>query len=264
MKISISSNISTLIRDTYRSKSTTSKKLIHTLSNSKISSAGRIARLSPVPFQQDLPQFDNGAYQPNQENTLQAPLYFCSKLKNSPTRPISNLLYERPKDHYEKIHLPSAIGYAFQFDMKGKLMRSREGHYFLQVSDSFQTLCQSVVQPFGAQIVSGIGSQIGVIMPSEYEKHKLWGKVGEVGKTFYFGFQGCYEIELGEHDGYEKVWIIKVQSPAIEDLREKYGLTRRFQDQDLMLVIGVKERRRPLKQSRPEGTFRIHPGSHPA
>ena len=214
-------------------------------------------KVGPMGLSFLVPGSPNTAQNKSQKKRLQPPLYFCSNFQ--PTLSTNRdettpLIQEDPAESFTNCPLSNKA--AFHFEMEGILKRSSNGHYYLEVDHSFLSQLTPYL-PEGANLEPN--AHIGVVMPHEYEKYRLWKQVKEVGKKFYFGVIGFYTVDLINHSQYSKIWGLKIYSPALEELRESYNLSAKIRGHDFFLVVGSQERGYPTS---PLTHFKINPGVH--
>jgi hypothetical protein len=221
---------------------------------------------TPIPLQ----SFELTYQYKSNKTTYQAPINFWHDGETAaPSNPLmlDTLLYERVKEELYKI-IPHKKGILpFQLKLKGRLFMNQFGYFYLKLKDSLFEGLQKNIRSFGGERppyltpASTLGYHLGVIMPSEYHANKLWGKVKEVGREFYFAIDGCYQVHLHDHPKFEMLWVMKASSPQLEALRGKYGLQAKQNGHDFMIVLGVKKRQKSNPAQK--GFMRINPSIYP-
>lgn len=83
------------------------------------------------------------------------------------------------------------------------------------------------------------GSRIAVIYPDESAIYNLTG-LEEIGRTVPFKVKSCETIFVGI-PGYESAYILTVDSPYLDQLRQKYNLPAKRMDYHI--VIGMKAKK---------------------
>ncbi len=173
------------------------------------------------------------------------------------------LIYERVQDEILNVGTLKNHTLPAQLMAKGRLLMNEEGFFFLKFKESYFQHYLNIVLKLGGQKPSfleqpqGLGFHMGLIMPEEYKSKKLWGKIKEIGKEFYVGISGCYQVNLKDHIELEKVWILKMESQPLFELREKYGLPRAVNGHGFMVTLGEKKRVNPDRIE--EGCYRMNP-----
>ena len=205
------------------------------------------------------------AYKSN-KTTYQSPIpLWIYGDQTGPSNPLDfeYLIYERMKDEILAISTHKKKSLPTQLMAKGRLLMNEHGYFFLKFKEPYFKHYLNTVQRLGGhkpnflENNSVLGFHMGVIMPTEYQDKKLWGKVREIGKEFYVGISGCFQINLKDHPEYEKIWVLKMECQQLVDLRERYGLSPSLNGHAFMMVLGYKKRVNPLRME--EGTYRMNP-----
>ncbi len=124
--------------------------------------------------------------------------------------------------------------------LSGKLRQAKDGFIYVDVPDSIITPFRMMVTEEGAEkppVKNGIGAHITVCMDDEANEHKI--KI-EDNRDIEFKIRGFYSVKP---DGWKKVkkcWFIVVESPDIENLREKWGLPRKDRGHEPHITTAVK------------------------
>ncbi len=151
------------------------------------------------------------------------------------------------------------------FCQKGRLLRNREGLYFVKLPDRMLTLALPFLKKHGGeipphfQLIDYLGAHIPAILPTEKIDFGVTPK--EVGESFHFVITGLFEKEVDNFDGVKKIWYIAFTSYDLEWLRRKYGLTSSLGGESFHCIIGVQQGKKPFS---PPPTFRISPIAQPA
>jgi hypothetical protein len=81
-----------------------------------------------------------------------------------------------------------------------------------------------------------VGAHISVMRGSELGEKK----VKEIGREYNFFIEGLESVKPEGWDGIKKVYFVAVSSPALETLRARYGLTRKYKGHDFHITVGVE------------------------
>lgn len=145
----------------------------------------------------------------------------------------------------------------------GFLKQNNQGLFYLDVDNLFITAMtphlrqQGLIRPPYFNIFSSPeGAHIPVISKREANFHYL-NEIKEKGKQFSFFIEGLYSSKPDTWPEVEEVWFLKVQSPELEALRQRYFLTSRPNGHDFHIVVGVKTREKA--RQRPAPLLRINP-----
>lgn len=82
-----------------------------------------------------------------------------------------------------------------------------------------------------------VGAHISVIYSSETKKYGI-GEIQECGKTIYFTPKTCQVVHPSEWKEMDAVYIVTVEAPQLDQLKEKYGLPK--SKYPFHITIGVK------------------------
>lgn len=130
---------------------------------------------------------------------------------------------------YAEEHLP----------LEGKLVVKRDGFAYLKVDDAYiHTLLPMLElkdkgfrEPPYFRYKSSPGAHISVF----YENERI--KPAEIGQTFHFKPTRIAIVKTSKDDSYA---ILEIESPELEKLREKYGLSPKLNGNPFHISIGKK------------------------
>jgi hypothetical protein len=84
---------------------------------------------------------------------------------------------------------------------------------------------------------SNVGAHITVIYPNEIQKYGTR-EIQECGEKIFFTPKECQIVHPPRWEGMDEVYLIVVEAPELDKIREKYGLPKR--EYDFHITIGVK------------------------
>jgi hypothetical protein len=126
-----------------------------------------------------------------------------------------------------------------QIEQKGRLMQKANGYLYIEVSDDFIAValplidCRGKIVPLSHYTrKKGIGAHISVILEDERIWNDIW-EVKELGQEFTFTV-----MELRTVKQAKKLWLLAVDAPDLENLRESYGLSPKLKGHDFHITIG--------------------------
>lgn len=142
---------------------------------------------------------------------------------------------------------PQVVEKALKFEQKGILRQKGHGQLYLEVSKDYVKELLPLIQttdklmaPWFVQSRHGIGAHIDVIHESEMAaKNKM--KIKEVGKTFTFTVKDVRTVQLPGCKSGKKLWLLTVDAPELQKLRESYGLAPKFKDREFHIVLGSNQ-----------------------
>lgn len=127
--------------------------------------------------------------------------------------------------------------------LKGVLRQTKDGFVYVDISNDvihglFQLIDEEGIEkpPYMNDEFNNVGAHISVI-----GKKELTDKVfTDSGKVITFKMGRFYSVEPEGWEEMERVWFIEVDSPDLENIREKYGLSKKHNDHEYHITIAVK------------------------
>lgn len=197
--------------------------------------------------------------------TTYAQPYFLWKTHKKSLGTPEFLIFERFEEKVEEHpNKDLKIKASLSLNCKGVFKRTKEGFYYLDISEDFieklfpYFLSEGAHKPFFP-----MGAHIPVISCEESEIYQLPKDIKELGQTFQFSLRKFIVIYPNFHH-LEKIWALTIESEQLNHLREKYHLTSKLCSQDFMMILGAKPRAEKTLHKSPEGFFRINPAQLPA
>lgn len=149
----------------------------------------------------------------------------------------------------------------------GQLRQNKQGFIYLDVGDKFITAILPHLRskglirpPYFNLFIAPEGAHVPVVSTREGDFHYL-DKMKELGWTFSFVVEGLYSSKPDTWPEVEEVWFLKVQSPELEALRQRYFLTSRPNGHDFHIAVAIKPREKGATlPPRPVPLMRINPG----
>lgn len=141
----------------------------------------------------------------------------------------------------QKFENQSAMEYAQGLPQHG-ILKIKDGYIFLKVDDNFIHLLFPLLEQEGIEIPpyfrteGSPGAHISVIY--ETERQQLPANIPEVGQSFDFSIKEFNSIFLRDH---EEVYLLVVDSPMLETLRQKYGLSPKLLGHEYHITIALKK-----------------------
>lgn len=130
-----------------------------------------------------------------------------------------------------------------EVELTGVLKKTEDGFYYLKIEDQLvftviRLLNDPKVQkpPYFKKNAGDVGAHISVILSDEAPINTI----SEVGQEFRFKWGAIKSVKPDDWDDVQKVYFIEVISKSLEDLREKYGLSRKIKDnQEFHITFAV-------------------------
>jgi hypothetical protein len=147
----------------------------------------------------------------------------------------------------------------------GVLRQNKQGLIYLDVDNQFITAMTPHLRakglirpPYFNLFIAPEGAHIPVVPKREADFHYL-DDMKELGGSFSFIIEGLYSSKPDTWPEVEEAWFLKVESPELETLRQRYFLTSRPNGHDFHIVVAVKPREKGMIKPRPAPLMRINP-----
>lgn len=140
---------------------------------------------------------------------------------------------------------PQVIEQMMQFEQKGILKQKANGYLYVEVSNDFIThslplidIQDNITPPFDYTSRNGIGAHISVITETELDDQIKWG-IEEIGQEYTFTVMEVRTVKMRTRDKRIKtLWLLAVNAPELQQLREKYGLSSYLKGHDYHITLG--------------------------
>jgi len=119
----------------------------------------------------------------------------------------------------------------------GKIKQTPCDQVYLDISDDFIQLTKDFFSIHGGSIPS-LQPHISVISPKEWQETGS-STFTEIGKSYPFKISGCYEVTTPGWREAKKVWLLKVYSEELENLRKKYNLCPKIHGRDFHILLSI-------------------------
>ena len=133
--------------------------------------------------------------------------------------------------------------------LSAKILQTSDGFVYADVPNSIFNAFLPLLNdepgvskpPKNERHFDDVGAHISVIKSREIKENNII--FNDIGRTIHYKMLGVRQVE--NPDGWEeieKVWFIAVESPDLEQLRTKYGLSPRIKDHLFHITLAVKPR----------------------
>lgn len=138
---------------------------------------------------------------------------------------------------------PQILEYAEKNLPHSGILKNQEGFIYVKVDDAYIhnlipfLASEGFEEPpyFGRPDL--VGAHITVVYPDEVKKYGLK-TLHELGQTISFTLENCKVIHPPRWKGVDEVYLIVVDSPELDQIRAKYGLSKRHYA--FHITIGIK------------------------
>lgn len=141
---------------------------------------------------------------------------------------------------------PQVIEKAISIEQKGTLKQKDNGYLYLEVSRDFIAEILPLIDAPGKIVPprhytskKGIGAHVSVMYENEQIMNEIW-EIKELGQEFTFNVLELRTIKLNKNNKVKKLWLLAVDSPELQQLREKYGLPSLLKNHDFHITIGTQ------------------------
>lgn len=155
---------------------------------------------------------------------------------------------------YQIENQTQVIEQAVQFEQRGILKQKDNGYLYLEVSNDYigkiLPLIDApgkIVPPSHYTSKKGIGAHISVMYENEQILNEIW-EIKELGQEFSFTILELRTVKLNKDNQIKKLWLLAVDAPELEQLRECYGLPSLMQGHNFHISIGTQIPGKPQVQ----------------
>jgi len=129
-------------------------------------------------------------------------------------------------------------------ELKGKLQQAKNGFVYLDLPDDLINGLFAIIDenniskpPYNQKKYNQIGAHVSVIDEKEIKDITI----KEVGKEFNFSLGALKSTTPKTWDDVEKVYFLQIDSPDLENLRNKYGLPKKLNGHEFHITVAVEK-----------------------
>lgn len=141
---------------------------------------------------------------------------------------------------------PRALEQAVRIEQKGVLKQKDNGYLYIEVSNDFIGQILPLIDAPGKIVPlsyytgkKGIGAHISVMYENEQIENEIW-EIRELGCEFTFTVMELRTVKLIKDGRMKKLWLIAVDAPGLESLRQSYGLPPKIKGHDFHITLGTQ------------------------
>ena len=145
---------------------------------------------------------------------------------------------------YQVEFQPQVIETVIQFEQKGVLKQKDNGYLYIDVSNDFIAESLPLIEAKGKLVPpshytskKGIGAHISVMYENEQIMNEIW-EINELGQEYTFTVLELRTVKLNKNNKVKKLWLLAVDAPELEKLREAYGLSPKLKGHDFHITLG--------------------------
>ena len=131
--------------------------------------------------------------------------------------------------------------------LKGLLKKTRDNFVYLDISNDVINGFVSILDhegvdkpPYNIKSFNSVGAHISVIGTDEYNDHEIK-EIKEIGQEFNFALKDLKSTNPEGWDGIKRAYFLRVDAPELEELRNKYGLSKLVKGHDFHITVGVEK-----------------------
>ena len=149
-----------------------------------------------------------------------------------------------PAGDFVQVENPPIIELAERVDNIGQLHLKGNGFVYVDVSDRFVEEIapllpvQSTFKPLSTGSKK-MGAHISVIHEDEMIGKEIW-SLEQAGEWFTFEVKELRFVERKTRSGFQRLWLLAVDAPALERLRTHYGLKPKLLGHDFHITLGYE------------------------
>lgn len=143
-------------------------------------------------------------------------------------------------------HQPQVLEKVTEFTAKGVLKQKPNGYLYVEVAKEYIAdivplidAKGKIVPPRHFSSKKGIGAHISVMYENEQIDNEIW-EIAELGKEYTFTVKELRTVKLTSNNKLRKLWLLAVEAPELQKLRESYGLSSFLKGHDFHITLGTQ------------------------
>lgn len=147
---------------------------------------------------------------------------------------------------YHVENQPQVVEQVCTIQQKGILKQKDNGYLYIEVSNDFIADALELIKAPGRIVPprhytskKGIGAHISVMYENELITNEIW-EIKELGQEFTFSVLELRTVKIVRDNKVKKLWLLAVEAPGLEKLRESYGLSPKLKGHDFHITVGTQ------------------------
>lgn len=131
-------------------------------------------------------------------------------------------------------------------ELKGKLKQTETGFVYLDLPNNLVNGLFAIIDendiskpPYDQKKYNSVGAHVSVMYEDEVKDKNL--KIKEIGKEFNFSLGELKSTKPEGWDDISKVYFLQIDSPELQDFREKYGLSKKLNGHEFHITVAVEK-----------------------
>ncbi|KKM60261.1 hypothetical protein LCGC14_1543610 [marine sediment metagenome] len=132
--------------------------------------------------------------------------------------------------------------------LRGILKKTKDNFVYLDISNDIINGFISILDdeginkpPYNLKSFNNVGAHISVIGIDEYKNNEIK-EIKEIGQEFNFVLKDLKTTNPKGWDEMKKIYFLRVDAPELEELRNKYKLSKLIEGHDFHITIGVEKK----------------------
>lgn len=150
------------------------------------------------------------------------------------------------KVDYQVEDQPTVIEATASLDHQGVLKQKDNGYLYVEVPNEYISLLLPLIDCDGRLVPprhytskKGIGAHISVMYENERIDNEIW-NIDEMGEVFTFDVKELRTVKLTRDNKMKKLWLLALEAPELEKLREAYGLSNKLKGHDFHITLAYQ------------------------
>jgi len=154
-----------------------------------------------------------------------------------------------PKEYVSNLSANTKSGFIkiarkLQVPLIGTVKQTYDGFVYVDISNDVIHGLFSLIDsetkekpPYLEDDYNNVGAHISVINAKELTKEKPF---QDSGTEVHFKLGKFYSVDPESWKGIKRVWFVEVESPELEEIREKYGLSKKLKGHEFHITVAVE------------------------
>jgi len=131
-------------------------------------------------------------------------------------------------------------------ELKGELKQTKNGFVYLDLPNNLINGLFAIIDenniskpPYNQKKYNSVGAHVSVMYEDEVKDKNL--EIKEIGEEFNFSLGELKSTKPEGWDEVDKVYFLQIDSPELQDLREKYGLSKKLNGHEFHITVAVEK-----------------------
>ena len=175
----------------------------------------------------------------SQINSLSKEIFSSFNFSEEPTIEFAN------RGDFVTVQDPELLNTIARINQIGQLHLKSNGFAYLNVNNGFiDEIIPHLPLKNAFEPVSTSGKKMGAHISVIYEDEMIGNEIWELeatGEWFTFEVKELRYVDVKNSTGKKRLWLLAVDSPALQRLRQSYGLKPKLQNHDFHITLGSEQ-----------------------